>query len=76
MPYLTIAHILHGPILANVDIQSLRLVVHSAHAVGLEHAVLLGEILLGKRLPLISMVSCRMFDTRRGRGRAGRLLCS
>ena len=50
MPYLTIAHILHGPILANVDIQSLRLVVHSAHAVGLEHAVLLGEILLGERL--------------------------
>ena len=53
----TIAHILHGPILANVDIQPLRPVIHGAHAVGLEHAVLLGEILLGERLPLVSTVS-------------------
>lgn len=50
MPYSTIAHILHGPILPNMNVQPLRPVIHSAHAVGLEHAVLLGEILLGERL--------------------------
>lgn len=50
-PSSTIAHILHSPILTNMNVQPLRSVVHSAHATGLKHAVLLGEILLGKRLP-------------------------
>lgn len=43
---LTVAHILHRPVLTNVDVQPVRLVVHGHHAVGLEHAVLLGEVLL------------------------------
>jgi hypothetical protein len=53
----TMVYFLHGSILANVDVQPLRPVVHSAHATRLKHAVLLGEILLGKRLSLISTVS-------------------
>jgi len=43
--YLSIPHILHRPILIDMDIQPLGLVVHGAHAVRLEHAVFLGEIL-------------------------------
>jgi hypothetical protein len=61
-------HFLHGSILANVDVQPLGPVVHSAHATGLKHAVLLGEILLGKRLSLISTMSHRASSARAGKG--------
>jgi hypothetical protein len=61
-------HFLHGSILADVDVQPLRPVVHSAHATGLKHAVLLGEILLGKRLSLISTMSHRASSARAGNG--------
>jgi hypothetical protein len=37
-----------------MNIQPLRLVVHSAHAIGLQHAVLLRKILLRKRLHYFS----------------------
>lgn len=43
---LTVANILHSSVLADVNVQPIRLVVHGAHAVGLEHAVLFGEVLL------------------------------
>jgi len=48
--FLTIDNLLHRPILIDVDVHTIRLVVHGAHAVRLEDAVLLGEIGLCKRL--------------------------
>ena len=50
--HLTVAHILHRAILGNMDIQPIRLVVHGHHAIGLDHAVLLGEVLLRERLSI------------------------
>jgi len=47
---LAISHVLHCAILANMHIQALRLVVHGAHAVRLEDAVLLREVFLRKGL--------------------------
>jgi hypothetical protein len=44
------AHFLNSTIIINMDIQSLRLMIHSAHRVRLEHTVLLGEIGLRERL--------------------------
>lgn len=63
-----------------MDVQPLRLVVHGAHAIGLEHAVLLGEIVLCKRLHTSSAPSSLacFADTRkrvqRARWREGRRL--
>ena len=59
---LTVAHILHSPILANVNVQPIRLVVHGAHAVGLEDTVFFGEVLLCKSLgACVSLSSCLVF---------------
>ena len=60
--HLTIADVLHSPILANVNVQPIRLVVHGAHAVGLEDTVFLGEVLLCKSLgACVSLSSCLVF---------------
>ena len=47
---LTKLHILYGSILANVNVQPIRLEVHGLHAAGFEDAVLLGEVLLREGL--------------------------
>lgn len=47
---LTELHILYGSILANVNVQPIRLEVHGLHAAGFEDAVLLGEVLLREGL--------------------------
>jgi hypothetical protein len=49
-PTLTMANLVHRTIIIDMNVQPLRVVVHSLHAIGLEHAVLLGEIGLCKRL--------------------------
>jgi hypothetical protein len=41
---LTVGDLLDGAIIVDVDVQSLGLVVHRAHAVGLDDAVLLREV--------------------------------
>jgi hypothetical protein len=43
---LTVANLLHRAVLANMDVQPIGLVVHGHHGIGLDDAVLLGEILL------------------------------
>lgn len=56
---LTVCNLLDRTVLINVDIQSFRLVIHRAHAVGLQDAMLLGKINLGERLVLgISFTFC------------------
>ena len=42
----TVADLLHGTVLANMNVQPVRLVVHGHHGIGLDDAVLLGEVLL------------------------------
>lgn len=46
MTLLTMRDLLDSAILINMNVQAVRLVIHGAHAVGLEDAVLLGQILL------------------------------
>jgi hypothetical protein len=48
--HLTLASLLNRTILANMDVQPLRLVVHRLHAIGLEDAVFFGEVCLGEGL--------------------------
>jgi hypothetical protein len=43
---LSLANLLDRTIIIDVNVQPLRLVVHRLHAIGLENAVLLGEIVL------------------------------
>lgn len=47
---LTVSNVLDGALLVNVDVEAIGLVVHGAHRVGLENAVLRGEVLLSERL--------------------------
>ena len=43
---LTVANLLHRTVLANMNVQPIRLVVHGHHGIGLDDAVLLGKVLL------------------------------
>lgn len=54
--HLTIPNLLHRPILANMNIQPLRLMIHSHHSIGLDNAVFLGEILLREGLSELAYV--------------------
>jgi len=47
---LALANLLHRTIIIDMNIQALGLVVHRAHAIGLEDAVLLGEVVLRESL--------------------------
>lgn len=46
----SVAHVLDGALLVDVDVEAVGLEVHGAHAVGLDDAVLGGEVLLGEGL--------------------------
>lgn len=47
---LTVADVLDGALLIDVDVEAVGPVVHGAHRVGLDDAVLLREVLLGEGL--------------------------
>ena len=47
---LTVANILDGALVVDVNVETIGLVVHGAHGVGLEDTVLLGEVLFGEGL--------------------------
>lgn len=47
---LALANLLNRTIIIDMNVQPIRLVVHRAHAIGLEDAVLLGEIVLRESL--------------------------
>jgi hypothetical protein len=55
--HLTLANLLHGTLLIDMDVEALGPVVHRAHAVGLEDAVFLGEVGLCERLVRIASAS-------------------
>jgi hypothetical protein len=57
---LTVSYVLDGSILADVDVQPLGLVVHCAHAVGLQDAVLLGKVRLCEGLDNVSTLFPRL----------------
>jgi hypothetical protein len=56
----TVSHVLNGSVLADVNVQPLRLVVHCAHAVGLQDAVLLGEVCFCEGLESVSALSVKL----------------
>jgi hypothetical protein len=52
--HLALANLLDRTVIVDVNVQPFRLEVHRLHAIGLEDAVLLGEIVLRKGLSHIS----------------------
>jgi hypothetical protein len=64
----SLANLLNHTLIINMNIQPIRLVVHRAHAVRLEDAVLLGEVVLRERLVrVVSNVLPCMHGDARGR---------
>ena len=70
IPLLTVPHIQHRAIITHVNVQTIRLEVHGGHAVGLQHAMLLGEILLRESLYPQASAKCILRTHTHPKGRA------